>query len=144
MTTNGSVLPLTGVRVLDLTWHTAGPFGTRLLADYGADVVKIERPGTGDPACSMPPFYRDEPGLERSGLFLFLNTGKRSVTLDRKSERGRELLRGLVDTADVLVESFSPRVMPSLGLDSDTLSSANPRLVLPSITTHHHSLPSRD
>ena len=144
MTTNGTVLPLTGVRVLDLTWHTAGPFGTRLLADYGADVGKIERPGTGDPARGMPPFYQDEPGLERSGLFLFLNTGKRSVTLDLKSERGRELLRGLVRTADVLVESFSPRVMPSLGLDYETLSAANPRLVMTSISNFGQSGPYRD
>ena len=84
------IMPLDDVRVLDLTHHTAGPFATRILSDYGADVIKIERPGTGDPARMLPPFYKDRSGLERSGLFLFLNTNKRSVTLDLKQERGRE------------------------------------------------------
>ena len=89
------VLPLSGVRVIDLTWHAAGPFGTRRLADYGADVIKIERPGVGDPARDMPPFYQDEPGLERSGLFMYANLGKRSMTLDLKSERGRQIVLDL-------------------------------------------------
>ena len=120
------VLPLSGVRVIDLTWHAAGPFGTRRLADYGADVIKIERPGVGDPARDMPPFYKDVPGLERSGLFMYANLGKRSMTLDLKSERGRQIVLDLVKDADVLVESFRPRVMPALGLDYDTLKAVNP------------------
>ena len=66
-------MPLDDVRVIDLTQTTIGPFCTRMLGDYGADVIKIERPGTGDPARAMPPFFNDEPGIERSGLFLFLN-----------------------------------------------------------------------
>ena len=90
------IMPLDDIRIIDLTHMTSGPFGTRILGDYGADVIKIERPVTGDPTRSMPPFYKDEPGLERSGLFLFLNTNKRSVTLDLKSERGRDILRDLV------------------------------------------------
>lgn len=144
MTTTETFMPLTGVRVLDLTWHVAGPFGTRLLADYGADVIKIEMPGTGDPARDLPPFYKDEPGLENSGLFLFLNTSKRSVTLDLKSPRGKELLLELVKKADVLVESFNPRVMPSLGLDYETLSAANPKLVMASISNFGQTGPYRD
>jgi crotonobetainyl-CoA:carnitine CoA-transferase CaiB-like acyl-CoA transferase len=67
---------LSDVRVLDLTWHIAGPWCTKLLADYGADVIKVERPGTGDPSRGMGPFLKDDPHPEKSGLFLYLNTNK--------------------------------------------------------------------
>ena len=136
------VMPLDDVRVVDLTGHTVGPFCTRLLADYGADVVKIERPGRGDPARHLPPFYRDEPGPERSGLFL--NTNKRSVTLDLKSERGREQLLGLVRDADAVVENFRPGTMERLGLGYERLSEVNPRLVMTSITNFGQTGPYRD
>ena len=112
---------LSGVTVVDLTHHIAGPYATKLLADNGADVIKIERPGRGDPARSMPPFYKDEPSLDGSGLFLHLNTSKRSVVLDLKSPAGKEALLRLVKDADIVVENFAPRVMPSLGLDYDVL-----------------------
>lgn len=125
---------LTNVRVLDLTHYIAGPFCTRLLADYGADVIKIEKPGTGDPARNIPPFYKDEKHLEMSGLFLYLNTNKRSLTLNLKSEAGRKILLELVRSSDVLVENFSPRVMPSLGISYETLCKANPKLVMTSIS----------
>ena len=118
---DAAVLPLTGLKVIDLTWHVAGPFGTRRFADWGADVIKIERPGVGDPARDIPPFYKDQPGLEHSGLFMYTNLGKRSMTLNLKSERGRQIVLDLVKDADVLVESFRPRVMSSLGLDYETL-----------------------
>jgi crotonobetainyl-CoA:carnitine CoA-transferase CaiB-like acyl-CoA transferase len=130
--------------VLDLSWHVAGPYCTRMLGDYGADVVKVERPGEGDPARLMPPFYEDEPGLERSALFLHLNTNKRSIAVDLASERGREIVLRLAEWADVLVESFSPRVMPALGLDYETLREANPRLVVTSISNFGQSGPYRD
>ena len=78
---------LQGVRVLDLTHHVAGPYCTKLLADFGADVVKVERPG-GDPARSLPPFPDDEPHPERSLLFSYLNTSKKSVTLNLKTPTG--------------------------------------------------------
>ena len=94
------VMPLDDVRVLDLTHYTAGPFCTRILGDYGADVVKIERPGRGDPARSLPPFHEDQPGLERSGLFLFLNTNKRSVTVDLRTEQGQALVLRAARDAD--------------------------------------------
>jgi crotonobetainyl-CoA:carnitine CoA-transferase CaiB-like acyl-CoA transferase len=142
MTTN--LLPLSGVRVLDLTWQAAGPFATRLLADYGAEVIKVERPGTGDPTRQMEPFYLNEPGLERSGLFMFLNTGKKSITLDLKSERGREIALGLAERADILIENFSPRVLPELGLDYETLSAGNPGLVMTSISNFGQTGPHRD
>ncbi|MBM3947245.1 MAG: CoA transferase [SAR202 cluster bacterium] len=137
-------LPLSGVRVLDLTWYTAGPYCTRLLADYGADVLKIERPRVGDPSRQMPPFYKDQPGLERSGLFLYLNTSKRSMTLDLKTARGKEVLKELVRKADVLVENFSPHVLPSLGLDYKTFRQLNPHLVMTSISNFGQSGPYRD
>ena len=105
-----------GVRVLDLTHHIAGPYCTKLLADFGADVVKIERPGSGDPARRMQPFFHDQADGERSLPFLYLNTNKRSVTVDLKSGPGKEIVRKLARESDLLVESFSPRVLPSLGL----------------------------
>ena len=81
------LMPLDDVRVIDLTHTSAGPYCTRVLADYGADVIKVERPG-GDPARSLPPFPDDEPHPERSGTFLFLNTNKRSVRARPQDRRG--------------------------------------------------------
>lgn len=137
-------LPLEGVRVVDLTRYTAGPFCTKVLADYGADVIKIEEPGRGDPARSLGPFPNDKPDPEKSGLFLFLNTDKRSLTLDLKSVAGKETLRRLVRDADILVENFTPRVMPSLGLGYEALSAVNPRLVMTSISNFGQTGPYRD
>ncbi|MCH8284680.1 MAG: CoA transferase, partial [Chloroflexi bacterium] len=108
--------PLAGLNVLDLTWHVAGPYATKLMADYGANVLKIERPG-GDPARRYGPFPNDVPHQERSGTFLHLNTNKRSITLNLQTARGQDLFNELAMDADVIVESFAPRVLPSLGLD---------------------------
>jgi crotonobetainyl-CoA:carnitine CoA-transferase CaiB-like acyl-CoA transferase len=130
--------------VLDLTHHVAGPFSTRLLAAYGAEVIKVERPGTGDPARRAGPFPNDVPHPERSGRFLYLNTGKQSVTLDLKSRAGRDLLLDLAGTADVVVENFAPRVLPALGLDWSVLRSVNPALVMVSISNFGQSGPKRD
>ena len=137
------VMPLDGVRVIDLTWYTAGPFCTRVLADYGADVIKVEPP-RGDPARGLPPFMDDEPGLERSGLFMFLNTNKRSVVLDLKTDAGRQQLRALVRTADILVQSFSPGTMDALGLGYESLRALNSRLVVTSLSNFGQTGPYRD
>jgi crotonobetainyl-CoA:carnitine CoA-transferase CaiB-like acyl-CoA transferase len=137
------MLPLDDVRVLDLTHHTVGPFCTRVLADYGADVVKIERPG-GDPARMLPPFPRDEPHPERSGTFLPLNTGKRSVVLDLQSEQGRELALRLAEGAAIVVESFAPGTLDRLGLGYEALRAVNPSLVLTSISNFGQDGPYRD
>ncbi|MDE2696988.1 MAG: CoA transferase, partial [Chloroflexota bacterium] len=115
------IMPLDDVRVLDLSRYTSGPFCTRVLGDYGADVIKVEQPGTGDPARALPPFYEDEPGLERSGLFLFLNTNKRSVTLDLKSDRGRDIALQLAASSQVVIENFAPGTLDRLGLGFDAL-----------------------
>lgn len=136
--------PLAGLRVLDLTWHIAGPYCTKLLADYGADVIKIERPKTGDPARSTPPFFHNEPGLESSLLFLYLNTNKRSVTLDLKAEDDRNFFLELAKEADVVVESFRPGVMERLGLGFETLHALNPRLIMTSISNFGQTGPDRD
>src|SRR6266849_3243533 len=128
------VMPLDHVRIIDLTQGEMGPFCTRALADYGADVIKIEPPGTGDRARSTPPFFKDEPGLERSGLFLFLNTNKRSVVVDITTPQGRDVVLRLARDADAFVESFKPGVLDSLGLGYEALHAANPRIVMTSIT----------
>ena len=134
---------LQGVKVLDLTHHIAGPYCTKLLADHGADVVKVERPG-GDPARHIPPFFHDEAGPDKSLPFLYLNTSKRGVTLNLKSGRGREMLKSLARESDILVENFTPRVMPSLGLDFATLRQENPSLIMVSISSFGQTGPYRD
>ena len=135
---------MSDIKVLDLTWYIAGPYCTKLLADYGADVIKIEKPGEGDPARRLGPFFNDEPHPEKSGLFLHLNTNKRGITLNLKSETGRRIFKELVKDVDILVESFRPRVMPSLGLDYKTLEEINPRLVMTSISNFGQTGPYRD
>jgi len=135
---------LTGVKIIDLTWHIAGPFCTKLLADYGADVVKIEMPGTGDPARKMGPFLRNEPHPERSGLFLYLNTDKRGITVNLKSSAGKKILRELIRSADILVENFSPGVMKRLGFGYKEVEKVNPRLVMTSISNFGQTGPYRD
>ena len=134
---------LAGVKVIDLTHHIAGPYATKLLADFGADVLKIERPG-GDPARRLPPFYHDEPHQDKSLPFLYLNTNKRSITLNLKTAEGRAILMELLVDADALVDNFSPRVMPSLGLDPETLRAHNPSLVIASVSNFGQSGPWRD
>ena len=137
-------LPLSDVRVLDLSWHVAGPYCTRVLGDYGADVVKVERPAEGDPARMMPPFHEDEPGIERSGLFLHLNTNKRSIAVDLRSEAGRDTVLRLAEWADVVIESFSPGTLDALGLGYEALSAVNPAIVVTSISNYGQSGPYRD
>lgn len=123
--------PLAGIRVLDISQVMAGPFCCMLLADMGADVIKIEPPGTGDSTRHSMGFRlkgSDSPG------FLALNRNKRSITLDLKSPEDREVLYALVKTADVLVENARPGVAARLGMDYPTLKALNPRLVYASIS----------
>ena len=135
---------LTGINVLDLTHHTAGPFCTKLLADYGADVIKIERPGEGDGARRAGSFPEDIPDPEKSGLFLYLNTNKKGITLNLKTKTGVEIFQNLLKESDILVENFSPGVMPSLGLDYQTLKKVKPKLVMTSISNFGQTGPYRD
>ena len=135
---------LDDVRIIDLSQEIAGPFCTKLLADYGADVIKIEPPRGGDPARRWGPFKDDDPHPEKSGLFLYLNTNKRSVTLDIATPSGQRILRELVARADVLVEGFPPGTLAGWGLGYESLSRLNPRLVMTSITWFGQTGPYRD
>ncbi|MEE9324484.1 MAG: CoA transferase [Dehalococcoidia bacterium] len=135
---------LSGIKVLDLTHHIAGPYCTKLLAAFGAEVLKVERPGGGDISRRMGPFPNDEPHVEKSAFFLYLNTDKKSITLNLKAATGKEIIKELVKDVDVLVENFAPRVMPSLGLDYQTLEKINPRLVMASISNFGQTGPYRD
>src|SRR6185312_12025631 len=131
------------VVVLDLTQHIAGPYATRLLADLGADVLKIERPG-GDPARLLPPFRGDDPHPEKSGLFFNLNYNKRSVVLDLKTSGGRDVLGKLAQRADLVVESFRPGVLERLGCGWDFFHTLNPALPLVSVSNFGQTGPYRD
>ncbi len=113
--------PLDGIRVIDLTRYLAGPFGSMLLADYGADVVKVESPGGRE--------FRSDPAAPDDYFFLVANRGKRSITVDIKKPEGRELLARLLEDADVLIENFRPGVMDELGLGAESLTKRFPRLV---------------
>ncbi len=124
--------PLTGVRVLDLSEYIAGPYATRLLAGFGADVIKVERP-SGDPIRRWGAL-NGEPDLETSAFHLYLNQGKRSVTLDLDTAEARDALWRLIDTADVLVESFRPGTMAAWGFDAATVASRKPDLLYVSVT----------
>ncbi len=127
---NGGGLPLSGVRVLDLTRVMTGPYCTMMLGDLGADVVKVEMPGNGDDTRSWgPPFQGEE-----STYFLSVNRNKRSIALDLKSEKGQEALWRLIERADVLVENFSPGTIDRLGFGYDALSKRNPGLIFASIS----------
>ncbi|MEB1806712.1 MAG: CoA transferase [Bacillaceae bacterium] len=129
-------LPLENIRVLDLSRLLPGPFCTLTLADFGADVIKIEDPKIGD-------YSRwNEPQVNgQSHMFLSLNRNKRSVTLDLKSEKGKEIFKQLVETADILVESFRPGVMERLNLGYETLKEINPALIYCAITGYGQTGP---
>ena len=111
---------------MDLTHYAAGPFCTKLLADYGAEVIKVERPGCGDPGRRLGPFHDDLPASESSALFQFLNQNKLGVTLDLKRSAGVKLFEELALWADVIVESFRPGVMKGFGLGYSRLKQINP------------------
>lgn len=135
---------LSDITVLDFTHYIAGPYCAKLLADYGAEVVKVERPGSGDAARAMGPFPCDEPHPEKSGTFLHLNTNKRSMTLDLKTDGGRGVALELAKRADAVIESFRPGTMERFGLGYDALSAANPELVMTSISNFGQTGPYRD
>lgn len=135
---------LAGLRVVDFTHGLPGPYATKLFADNGADVVKIERPGTGDLARRLGPFPGDLPHPERSGLFLDLNTSKQSVTLDLTTTTGRRIAERLIADADLVVESFRPGVMARFGLDYPRVAAINPHAVMLSISNFGQTGPYRD
>jgi crotonobetainyl-CoA:carnitine CoA-transferase CaiB-like acyl-CoA transferase len=131
--------PLAGTTILDLTRLLPGGFCTLILADLGADVIKIEEPGRGDYLRAFPPL-----GATQSVLFTAINRGKRSLALNLKAPEGRAILLDMASRADVLIESYRPGVLARLGLDYATLQATNPRLIVCSISGYGQSGPLRD
>ena len=134
-----SSLPFQGLRVLDLTRVMSGPFCTAMLADLGAEIIKVEMPGFGEEGRHFAPHVNGE-----STYFAMLNRGKESVTIDMKTAEGRDLVRRLAEKADVLVENFRPGVMERLGLGYEALRPSNERLVYASISGFGQDGPFRD
>lgn len=135
---------LDGIQVLDLSRVLAGPWCTQILADLGADVVKIERPGVGDDTRTWgPPFLKDEASQDttQSTYFTACNRNKRSVTIDMATPEGQALLQRMAAQADVVVENFKTGGLKQYGLDHETLRAANPRLVYCSVTGFGHDGP---
>ncbi len=127
-------LPLEGLLVLDLTQMAAGPYATMLLGDMGADVIKIERPGWGDPSRSLPPFKHDGGGDRVAAGILRTGRNKRSLALDIARPAGREIFLQLARKADVVWENFVPGTMERLGLGYEPLARQNPRLIYAAIS----------
>ena len=125
---------LSHLKVLELCNFVCGPYCTKLLADLGAEVIKIETPAMGDEARRRGPFLNDIPNSEKSGLFLYLNTNKLGITLDIETSTGRNILKELIKQSDILVEDNPPKEMEELGLTYAELKKINPHLVMTSIT----------
>ena len=133
-------LALDDVRVLDISQGIAGPLCAKLLGDFGADVIKVEPPG-GECGRGMPPFFQDDPHPEKSLFFLLTNLNKRGITLDLETPQGADIFKKLARHADVVVETFPPGYLASLGLDHASLERDNPGLVMTSITPFGQSGP---
>ncbi len=131
--TNNSQRPLSGIRVIGLEQYMSGPYCTMLLADAGAEVIKIERPGTGDPRRAIPPFV-EKDGLKKAGGYLSYNRNKKSLALNLRCDAGQEILRKLVKVSDVVVENLRPGATTKMGLDYSNLKSINPRLIYAAIS----------
>jgi len=144
---NGNMNSLDGIRILDLSRVLAGPWCTQNLADLGADVLKIERPGTGDDTRTWgPPYLRGGDGQDsaEAAYYLGANRNKRSITCDIATPQGQDLIRALVKHCDVFIENFKVGDMARYGLDHATLSALNPRLVYCSITGFGQTGPYRE
>ena len=129
------ILPLTGVTVLEIGEHVSAPYCTKIMGNLGANVIKIEAPLKGDPSRLQGPFKDDSPHPERSGLFLFLNSGKKSITLNLEIKSGQALFFKLVDDVDVLVENSNLNYLKDQRIEYELLQKRNPKLVMTSITT---------
>lgn len=130
---------LEGIKILDLTRILAGPYATMILADMGADVIKIERPGSGDDSRAYGPYVNEE-----SAYFMSLNRNKRSMTMNLKSEDSIELFLKMVKEADIVIENFRPGTMEKLGIGYDILKEINPRIIYASSSGFGHTGPYRE
>lgn len=135
---------LSWLKVVEYGEFISAPYCTKLMADLGAEVIKVEDPDVGDRARHHGPFLKDMPHPERSGLFLNLNTSKLGVTLNLRTATGKHILHRLLKEADIFVENHHPREMKALGLDYDNLRKINPRLIATSITPFGQTGPYKD
>jgi crotonobetainyl-CoA:carnitine CoA-transferase CaiB-like acyl-CoA transferase len=135
---------LEGLRILDCGGTKAAAYATKLMADLGADVIKVEEPGVGDPSRHAGPFPGGVAHPEKSGAFLYLNCNKQGITLDLRQARGRKILERLTAEADVLVHAYPPKGAEDRGLEYGPLSGLNPRLVMASISPFGQDGPYRD
>ena len=135
---------LEGAKILEYCSMVSGPYCTKLMADLGAEVIKIEPPGEGDEARTRGPFPGDEPHPEKSGLFLYLNTNKYGLTLDPSRDEGKEIFKELLKEMDILVVDRTAVEMESMGLGFDDLRELNPGLIIASLTPFGNSGPYRD
>ena len=135
---------LSGLRVLELADFIAGPYCGKLLADLGAEVVKLEKPNTGDEARRHGPFPKDIPDPETSGLFLYLNANKLGATLNVEAATGLKIIKELIRDTDIFVEGNPPKVAEQLGLTYPVLREINPRLIMVSITPYGQTGPYKD
>lgn len=135
---------LADLKVVEWGSFMSAAFCTKLMADLGAEVIKVEPPGTGDESRWYGPFPNDSPHGEKSGLFLYLNTNKLGITLEPRQETGREILLKLLEDADVFVENQPARLMKKLKLDFNSVKKVNPRLIMTSLTPYGQTGPYRD
>ncbi|MBI2980071.1 MAG: CoA transferase [Chloroflexi bacterium] len=133
-------LPLSGIRILDLSAILSGPYCTLILGDLGAEVIKVERPGTGDGARALPPHYFEG----ESAYFISINRNKKSMTLNLQSAQGKKIFHQLAKETDVVVNNYRPGVVERLGIDYDTLKKINPRIICCSLTGYGETGPFKD
>ena len=137
-------LPLAGVRVTDLTKAWAGPVCTMILADMGAEIIKVENPAQPEPSRIHPPFADNKEGPERGGYFNFFNRGKQGIMLDLKQPEDIATLKRLVKISDLVIENFAPRTMASLGLDYSVLKEIKPDIIMISLSGYGANGPDKD
>ena len=135
---------LEGVKIIEFGNLISAPFCAKILADLGAEVIKIEKPVLGDDSRRREPFLKDIPGTERSGLFLYLNMNKKGVTLNPATPTGKKILCGLLAQADIFVENNPPKAMRRMGLSYNYIKQINPRLIMTSITPFGQTGPYKD
>ena len=132
------------VRVVEYGSLITAPYCSKLMADLGAEIIKVEKPGEGDAARRRQPFLNDIPGIEHSGLFLYLNANKLGVTLNLEKPAGRDIFKKLIKDADILIEDTRPGELGELGLGYSDLQLLNPALVMTSITPFGQTGPYKD
>ena len=135
---------LDGIKVVEYGNLISAPFCTKILADLGAEVIKVEKPGCGDNSRRQEPFLNDIPGLERSGLFQYLNMNKLGITLNIETITGKEMFSELLKNADIFVENNAPKKMKEIGLSYKYIKQINPRIVMSSITPFGQTGPYKD